>query len=191
MLSAGPLSSPFTYVIAKSYCERNSCQRACLLERCFWSKKFSKPLTPLTKSLRNELFTRPAEEIDFASHRNSISPADNYHPKSWVLNLLNLLLVWIWIPLLRTDSLVKKAEAWVWKLVQMEDENTDYACLAPVNAPMNTLCCYIKEGPDSYSFRRHTDRLLDYMWVNHEGMLMNGTNGVQVWIDHHIMCMLQ
>lgn len=146
-----------------------------------WSKKFSKPLTPLTRSLREELFVKPASEIDFASHRNSISPADNYHPKSWVLNLLNVLLVWVWIPLLRSASLVEKAEAWAWKLVQMEDENTDYACLAPVNAPMNTLVCYLKEGPESYSFRRHIDRLDDYMWVNNEGMLMNGTNGVQVW----------
>lgn len=146
-----------------------------------WSKRFSKPLTPLTKSLRDELFVQSADEVNFASHRNSISPADNYHPKTWILNLLNLLLVWVWIPFLRTEALIRKAEDWVWKLIQMEDANTDYACLAPVNAPMNTVCCYIKEGPDSYSFRRHVDRLNDYMWMKDEGMLMNGTNGVQVW----------
>ncbi|KAK5071511.1 Lanosterol synthase erg7A [Lithohypha guttulata] len=146
-----------------------------------WSRRYSKPLTPLTRALREELYTRPVDEINFASHRNSISPADNYHPKSWVLNVINFLLVWVWIPLLRTASIVEKAEAWTWKLVQMEDENTDYACLAPVNAPMNTVVCYLKEGPDSYSFRRHVERLNDYVWMNHEGMLMNGTNGVQVW----------
>jgi lanosterol synthase len=146
-----------------------------------WSKRFIGPSTPLTEKLRQELYVQPYELIDFAAHRNSISAVDNYHPKSWVLNFINVLLVLIWIPLLRTASLAKRAEAWVWRLVQYEDDNTDYAGLGPVNAPMNTLCCYIEEGPDSHSFQRHLDRLNDYMWMKNEGMLMNGTNGVQVW----------
>ena len=146
-----------------------------------WSKKFVGPETPLVKQLRQELFVQPYETINFGAQRNSISPFDNYHPKTWVLNLINLFLVWIWIPFLRTASIVHNAEAWTWRLVQYEDDNTDYACLGPVNAPMNTLCCFIEEGPDSYSFRRHTERLNDYMWMNKDGMLMNGTNGVQVW----------
>jgi len=146
-----------------------------------YSKRFVYPPTPFIHQLRKELYVEPYESINFSSHRNTISVFDNYHPKSWILNLINLLLVYIWFPYLRTASLVKRAEDWVWRLVQYEDQNTDYADLAPVNAPMNTLCCYIKEGPESYSFRRHLERLNDYMWVNREGMLMNGTNGVQVW----------
>ena len=146
-----------------------------------WSKRFIGPSTRLTEKLRQELYVQPYDSIDFAAHRNSISSADNYHSKSWVLNLINVMLVLIWIPLLRTVSLAKRAEAWVWRLVQYEDDNTDYAGLGPVNAPMNTLCCYIEEGPNSYSFKRHLDRLNDYMWMKNEGMLMNGTNGVQVW----------
>jgi lanosterol synthase len=135
-----------------------------------WSKRFIGPSTPLTQQIRQELYVQPYELINFAAHRNSISPVDNYHPKTWVLNLINLLLVFVWIPLLRSASLVRRAEA-----------NTDYAGLGPVNAPMNALCCFIEEGPDSYSFKRHLDKLHDYLWVSNEGMLMNGTNGVQVW----------
>jgi lanosterol synthase len=146
-----------------------------------WSKRWIAPETELVRQLRQELFTEPYETIDFASHRNSISAADNYHPKTWILNLINFLLVWIWIPLLRTSSLTSRAEAWVWRLIQYEDANTDWADLAPVNAPMNTLACFIKEGPESFSFQRHLYRLEDYLWMNHEGMLANGTNGVQVW----------
>jgi lanosterol synthase len=146
-----------------------------------YSKRFVYPSTPFIHQLRKELYVEPYESIDFSSRRNTISIFDNYHPKSWILNLINLLLVYVWFPYLRTASLVKRAEDWVWRLVQYEDQNTDYADLAPVNAPMNTLCCYMKEGPESYSFRRHLERLNDYMWVNREGMLMNGTNGVQVW----------
>lgn len=146
-----------------------------------YSKKFTHPLTPLTRQLREELYTEPYESINFASHRNSIADCDNYHPKSWILNLLNWIMVYIWLPFLRFPSIVKRAEEWTWYLIQREDENTDYAGLGPVNAPMNTICCYVHDGPESYSVRRHKERLHDYMWVKHEGMLMNGTNGVQVW----------
>ncbi len=146
-----------------------------------YSKRFVYPQTSFIRQLRKELYVEPYESIKFSSQRNTISPFDNYHPKTWVLNFINLILVYLWFPFLRTASIAKRAEDWVWRLVQYEDANTDYAGLGPVNAQMNTLCCFIREGPESYSFRRHIERLNDYMWMNHEGMLMNGTNGVQVW----------
>jgi len=146
-----------------------------------WSKRFTMPETPLIQQLRQELFVEPYDTIDFASHRNTIAPEDNYHPKTWIFKAIMWLLACIWVPFLRPASLVKRAEAWTWRLVQYEDQNTDFADLAPVNAPMNTLVCYIEEGPESYSFKRHLYRLHDYLWMNKEGMLANGTNGVQVW----------
>ena len=146
-----------------------------------YSKKFVHPPTSLTLQLRHELYVEPYDSINFASHRNSISPFDNYHPKSWMLNLINWILVYIWFPYLRYAALVERAEAWVWKLIQYEDENTDYGDLAPVSAPINTLCCFIQEGVESYSLRRHLERFHDYIWMNKEGMLVNGTNGVQTW----------
>jgi len=146
-----------------------------------WSKRWSYQLTPLTKDLRDELFTQPYASINFAAHRNSIAKSDNYHPKTWVLNTINAILVNVWTPYLRTQSIIDRAEAWAYELIQREDENTDFANLGPVNGPMNTLACYIKEGPDSYSVRRHRERLLSFLWVKDEGMLMNGTDGVQNW----------
>lgn len=136
---------------------------------------------PTVLALRQELFVQPHTSIDWQSHRNSISPFDNYHPKTWVLNTVNWLLVNVWDPYLRTDNIKKKGEEWTWKLIQMEDANTDFANLGPVNGPMNFLACYITEGPDAYSVRRHRDRMNDFLWVKSEGMLMNGTNGVQTW----------
>lgn len=146
-----------------------------------WSKKLTFKAIPVVEALRQELFTEPYTAINWSGNRNSICPKDNYHPKSWILNTINWLLVNVWIPYLRPTSLVEKAEAWVWKLIQMEDENTDYSNLGPVNGPMNMLVCYMKEGPDSYSLKRHRERLEDFLWVKQEGMLMNGTNGVQIW----------
>ena len=87
----------------------------------------------------------------------------------------------IWNPLLRTSYLRERAEEWAWDLIQREDENTDFANLGPVNAPMNFLACYIVDGEGSYSVKRHRERMHDFLWMKSEGMLMNGTNGVQTW----------
>ncbi|KAI9878912.1 MAG: Lanosterol synthase (Oxidosqualene--lanosterol cyclase) [Pleopsidium flavum] len=146
-----------------------------------YSRRFSYPPTPLTRQLREELYTSPYESIDFLSHRNSISPRDNYHPKTFFLNSINWALVNVWNPYLRLNSLAKRAEDWAFDLIRREDENTDYANLGPVNGPMNLLACYIHDGEDSYSVRRHRERMHDFLWMKNEGMLMNGTNGVQTW----------
>jgi lanosterol synthase len=146
-----------------------------------WSKKWSYPLNPLTKQLRSELYTQPYETINFAAHRNSIAPEDNYYPKTWLLTLVNWILVFVWIPYIRWSSLIKRAEDWVLELMRMEDENTDYAGLAPVSNPMNFVACYIHDGEGSYSVRAHREALHEYLWMKDEGMLCNGTNGVQVW----------
>ncbi|KAE9972270.1 hypothetical protein BLS_004095 [Venturia inaequalis] len=146
-----------------------------------YSKKWTYPATRLTMALRSELFVEPYEKIDFLSHRNSISPRDNYHPKTFILNAINWALVNIWNPYLRSDNLKRKAEAYIFNLIQIEDKNTDYASLGPVNGPMNLLACYIQEGPSAESVKRHRERMEDFLWVKEEGMLMNGTNGVQNW----------
>ncbi len=146
-----------------------------------WSKKWQCEETDVIRALRQELFVEPWESIRWAANRNTIAPIDNYNPKSWILSAVNWVLVNVWNPYLRTDSIKKRAETWVSELIQMEDENTDYADLAPVNGPINMVCCYIRDGPDSYSVRRHRERMEEFLWVKDEGMLVNGTNGVQCW----------
>lgn len=145
------------------------------------SKHFSFPSTQLTRQLRDELYIQSYSSINFASHRNSIASTDNYHPKTWILNTINWALVNIWNSLLRTSYITERAEEWAFDLIHREDENTDFANLGPVNAPMNFLACYIVEGEGSYSVKRHRERMHDFLWMKGEGMLMNGTNGVQTW----------
>ena len=146
------------------------------------SKRFSHPPNDLTLQLRDELYTVPYENINFAAHRNTICPRDNYHPKTLILRILFWLIVNIWDPFLRPlTSIKKRAEDWTFKLIQMEDANTDYANLGPVNNPMNTLACYIHGGPHSVSVYKHRQQLTNFLWMKSEGMLMNGTDGVQTW----------
>ncbi|KAI0201184.1 terpenoid cyclases/protein prenyltransferase alpha-alpha toroid [Astrocystis sublimbata] len=145
-----------------------------------YDKKWTCEETDVIRALREELFPEKWETIDWAGNRNTICPIDNYHPKSWLLNTVNWALVNVW-PSIRPNFLRKRAVDWSSKLIDMEDANTDYADLAPVNAALNTVVCYIRDGPEAYSFKRHIERLEDAMWVNAEGMFCNGTNGVQCW----------
>ncbi|KAG6024495.1 hypothetical protein E4U19_003219 [Claviceps sp. Clav32 group G5] len=146
-----------------------------------YSKRWTCEETDIVRGLREEMFTEPHAEIDWAAHRNSIAPGDNYHPKSWLLNAANWFFVNLWNPYLRPNFIKQWAEDWVSQLVDMEDANTDYLDLAPVNAAMNTVMCYIRDGPEAISVKRHVERLDECLWVTQEGMLCNGTNGVQCW----------
>ncbi|KAI9758676.1 MAG: hypothetical protein M4579_002924 [Chaenotheca gracillima] len=146
-----------------------------------YSKRFTGPSSPLILQIREELYTQSYASVDFPKFRNSISPRDNYHPKSWFLSIINWIILFIWNPYLRTKGLIRRAEAWTFDLIQREDENTDFQCIGPVNSPLNLIACYIHDGPGSYSVRRHLERLQDFLWVKDEGLLINGTNGLQTW----------
>lgn len=145
------------------------------------SKRWSCEEDDLIRSLRNEVFVEPWESIDWNGNRNSICEKDNYHPKTWLLSTANWVLATIWNPYLRPNYIKNKAEACVSNLIDMEMANTDFACLAPVNQPMSLVCCYIRDGPDSYTVRRLRERMEDGIFVNADGMMVCGTNGVQSW----------
>lgn len=167
--------------VQKTCCADSSIGQVFLPMSYIWSLKYSHPLTPVTRALRSELYVQAYSAISFAAHRNSIYPKDNYHPKSTLLNTINYFLVNYFNPISGRTPLKQRAEDWAYQLIQWEDENTDYANLGPVNAPMNMIACFIREGPNSYPVRRHADRLADFLWMTNEGMLCNGTNGVQTW----------
>lgn len=145
-----------------------------------YSAKWALPVNDLIKSLREELYTQNYNTINFGSHRNTVAPADIYHPHSPVLNIANKVLV-AWEKLACPDKLQQMAREHVYNLCVMEDENTDYTDLGPVNNPLITMVRYIHEGPDSHAVKMHRYTLEEYMWMKDEGMLMNGTDGVQVW----------
>ncbi len=146
-----------------------------------WSKRWQAEETEVVRELRKELFVEDWESIDWASHRNTIAPMDNYHPKSWLLNSINWLLVNVWDRYFRTQGIAKASESWAMELIDMENANTDFAGIAPVSFAMNLVCCYVRDGPDSHSTRRCRERAEEFLWVKDEGLLCNGTNGVQCW----------
>ncbi|CAM1505995.1 Fc.00g116320.m01.CDS01 [Cosmosporella sp. VM-42] len=135
----------------------------------------------IVRDLRKEVLFQPVDEIHWESHRNSVAMIDYKKPRSLLLNCANWFYVRIWKPYFRTDSLRNKAESWVSQLIDMQDKNTSYVGIAATDAPMNTIICYFRDGPDSISFQKHAQRLREFLWMTPDGMLINSTNGSQCW----------
>lgn len=145
-----------------------------------YSLKRSHPENDLTLSLREELYTQDYKTIDFPQHRNTVAPGDIYHPHTKFLDVLNGILG-VWGSYICPNKVQDIARAHVYDLVKREDEASEYCCLGPVNSPFNFIVRYFAEGEDSVAVRAHKETLRDFLWVKNEGMLVNGTDGVQTW----------
>jgi len=66
-------------------------------------------------------------------------------------------------------------------LILIEDGNTNFQDLGPINKMINFIVQWYVDGPESDAFRRHRRRRADFMWLGKEGMMMAGTNGSQLW----------
>lgn len=65
-------------------------------------------------------------------------------------------------------------------LTRLQDVNTRYVDIGPVNKVINMLACWM-EDPNGEAFRRHLPRIHDYLWVAEDGLKMQGYNGSQLW----------
>ena len=48
----------------------------------------------------------------------------------------------------------------------MEDEDTGFIGIAPVNKMFNLIVCWDRYGPDSEEFRQHQLKLNNLLWMN-------------------------
>ncbi|KNC25945.1 hypothetical protein FF38_03872, partial [Lucilia cuprina] len=77
--------------------------------------------------------------------------------------------------------LKKRASKRVRDLVLADLENTDWLAIAPVSNALNAIVIYLEFGRESPQFEKFLFRWPDFLYMTKEGMLMCGTNGVQVW----------
>ncbi|KAA8914336.1 hypothetical protein TRICI_002933 [Trichomonascus ciferrii] len=144
------------------------------------ANKVKKELDPLLKDLREEIYTMPYESIDFSKHRNTVCGVDLYYPHSKALDLANNVMVW-YEKYLRPNWLLQRANKYCLELILKDLENTDHLAIAPISNVMNAIVVYLELGKDSPEFQRFLFRWPDFLYMTPDGMLMNGTNGVQVW----------
>lgn len=144
-----------------------------------WAERITAPDDALLTSLREELYVQPYESIDWPKMRTHVSEADVYSPHSYFLDgLFALMGVY---EQCRIEPLRQAGIRRAYELVVMEDENTKYQCLGPVNKMLNQLVRWHVDGPGSEAFALHVEKTRDFVWMSDRGLMMTGTNGSQLW----------
>lgn len=119
------------------------------------------------------------DKIDWPAQRNNVAAVDIYSPHSMVMDTLYLVLnQWERAPV---AAVRERALKLAYEQVVLEDENTSYQCLGPVNKMVNGIVRYIVDGRDSVAYQQHKIQRQPFMWLAANGMLMCGTNGTQLW----------
>jgi squalene cyclase len=80
------------------------------------------------------------------------------------------------LPWLRNKALASTLDH-----IRYEDKQTNYISIGPVNKVMDMLCEYYASGGKSEAFRKHQERMYDYLWLASDGMKVQGYNGSQLW----------
>nr|QQR13797.1 oxidosqualene cyclase 6 [Iris tectorum] len=148
-----------------------------------YGKRFVGPITNIILSLRQELYTLPYDQVDWEKTRNQCSKDDLYYPHPIIQDILWGSLHNFLEPILMCwpgSKLRKKALDTVIQLIHNDDENTQYICSSGISKPLNMLCCWA-EDPNSYAFKLHLPRVLDFLWLSEDGMKMKTTDGCQLW----------
>ncbi|CED82918.1 Lanosterol synthase [Phaffia rhodozyma] len=147
-----------------------------------YGKRFQCPVTPLIEELRSEIFVGTYENIPFHKLSNAISPIDLYYPHHPVFQMLTY-------PLAFLEYVIPRFFPWIRKLalernyrmVVMEDENTNCQTVGPVSKCYNLVARFVGDGPDSQAVKDHRKVVDDFLWMGREGLMMCGTNGSQLW----------
>lgn len=108
-------------------------------------------------------------------------PADVFSAHSPVLDWLYAALGAVDSTILAIPGVQSASLKFVYDLVRMEDENTEYQTLGPVSKMINQIVRFIVDGSESHAMKMHTIKRQDFMWIGREGMMMTGTNGSQLW----------
>ncbi|WAQ91288.1 hypothetical protein PtA15_14A170 [Puccinia triticina] len=142
-------------------------------------KKIKAELDPLLKSLRAELYIQPYEAIKWPQCRISIAKTDLHSAHHPALKCIFPIMAY-WEKIC-PQRLREMGLNHVYQLCRMEDENTSFTHLGPINKIFNLMVCWDREGPESKAFERHQLGLRDYLWMTNKGMFMMATNGSQLW----------
>ncbi|ORZ36368.1 lanosterol synthase [Catenaria anguillulae PL171] len=139
----------------------------------------------LIDALREELYSAPYAQVDWKAQRSHVAEVDRYVPESKLGNF-------VWWVVGKYESvhnawLRKRALRYCLDLIHNEDDNTMSLDIGPVNKAMHLLAVYHADGPESQRFKDHVATVRDFMWMSQGGMMMNGTNGVQLW-DTAFLC---
>jgi squalene/oxidosqualene cyclase-like protein len=143
-----------------------------------YGRRAAAPLTPLVRSLREELYPEGYARVDWDQARQQVAPSDALSPRTALLELVS-----DWM--LRFEArcpkaLRARAQRFVLDQIRREDANTDYICIGPISKLLHTLVWHF-EQPGGEASKQHARRLGDYLYQAADGLKMNGYDSSRLW----------
>jgi squalene/oxidosqualene cyclase-like protein len=126
-----------------------------------YGKRFCRPADPLCHSLREELYEKPYDSIDFRSAKSRCAKTDLFVAPSWILSAVNTFLGIVekcCPPLVRCRGLETTL-----KRIEYEQRSTSFAALSPVNGMLNILALFAVD-PGHADLGKSLDGLEHWLW---------------------------
>nr|XP_027072122.1 lupeol synthase-like [Coffea arabica] len=151
-----------------------------------YAKNFVGTISGLVKSLRQELYVMPYQEIDWNKARNTCAMEDLFHPFPWVQDMIWGFLYYLAKPILTRwpfSILREKALRKAMERVHYEDKSTSYdnlfLCCSDLLQVIRLIACWV-EDPNSEAYKRRLARIPDFFWVAEDGLKLQ-LLGSQTW----------
>ncbi|XP_044463335.1 lupeol synthase-like [Mangifera indica] len=147
-----------------------------------YGKRFVGQITPLIRSLRQELFNEPYHLVNWNKSRNTVAKEDLYYPHPLIQDLTWGFLYHVAEPLLNRwpfSIAREKALKVAIQHLHYEDENSRYICIGCVEKVLCLVACWA-DDPNSEAYKRHLARLPDYYWMAEDGLKFQSV-GSQMW----------
>lgn len=132
----------------------------------------------LVRAIQSELYVADYAHIQWAKHRSTTAPSDDYRPKTRWLRAANRALgayEKVFSRRLRDRALEE-----AFKHIAYEDEVTSFIRIGPVNAVLNTAVHAARE-PGGEGVRKSFEALEQYLWSGPNGTSMQGYNSSELW----------
>ncbi|XP_071811982.1 lanosterol synthase-like [Apostichopus japonicus] len=144
-----------------------------------YGKRYYAQEDELIMDLRKELFIEEFDQIDWPSQRDNIAKIDLYTPHSWLFNIAFGILD-KYEPF-RLTRFRKQALDVCLDHIKQDDLMTSFISIGPISKMINMLIRWLEDGVESEAFKKHVERVYDYVWMGLDGTNVQGTNGNQVW----------
>ncbi|XP_027358215.1 lupeol synthase isoform X3 [Abrus precatorius] len=147
-----------------------------------YGKKFVGRISGLIRSLREELYNEPYDQINWNKARNTVAKEDLYYPHPMIQDMLWGFLHHVGERFLNCwpfSMLRRKALEIAINHIRYEDETSRYLCIGSVEKVLCLLARWV-EDPNSDAYQLHLARIPDYFWLAEDGLKIQSF-GSQMW----------
>ncbi|KAI4352998.1 hypothetical protein L6164_007197 [Bauhinia variegata] len=147
-----------------------------------YGKRFVGPITPLIRSIREEVYNEPYDQINWNAARSTVAKEDLYYPHPMLQDMLWAFLHHVAEPILNHwpfSILRERAVKVAINHVRYEDENSRYLCIGSVEKVLCLIARWV-EDPNSEAYKLHLARIPDYFWLAEDGLKIQSF-GCQMW----------